>query len=63
MAEINNNRIYKIQTIQITDNSKDKKSTITKEKYSPATTTPVSRSGYPPWVLKCAELKSSGFNK
>ena len=35
------------------------------EKYRPATTTPaaatpVSRSGYPPWILKRAGLESSG---
>ena len=39
---------------------------IRKEKYCPATTTPaaaatpVSRSGYPPWVLKWGRLESSG---
>ena len=42
---------------------------IRKEKYRPATTTPatatttataVSRSGYPPWILKRAGLESSG---
>ena len=39
-------------------------SNIRKGKYRPATTTtpapPVSRSGYPPWILKRAGLESSG---
>ena len=37
---------------------------IKKEKYNPATTTPMhvcmSRSGYPPWILKRGGLESSG---
>ena len=44
-----------------------KKSNIRKGKYSPATTTTpaaatatVSRSGYPPWILKRGGLESSG---